>query len=81
MEVHEKIESMINKVKEWNQEAGNTLHEQMHTAQNSEYSNSELAELIKSEEDVADMYYCDEDIRHGDIREIQDAIINNNKNG
>ena len=75
METYQKIEAQINAVKEYNQEAGNTLHDQMHTAQNSVWTNEDLSELIKGEEDVADEHYPDGDSRHAEIREIQDAII------
>ena len=75
METYIKIEKMINDVKEWNQEAGNALHRQMHSAQNSYWTKDDLAEHIKSENDVADEHYPEGDSRHTEIREIQDAII------
>ena len=70
------IETAINNVKNWNQEAGNELHAQFHHAQNSNWSRSDLAEYMKSESDVAEKYYSDEDNQHREIREIQDSIIN-----
>ena len=70
------IENEINKVKEWNAEAGNKLHDQMSHAQNAKWSREELSEYLKSDEDVADMFYSDDDQQHAEIREIQDSIIN-----
>ena len=75
METYEKIQNEINSVKEWNQEAGNKLHEQMNRAQNADWTEEELSELMKSEEDVADEFYSEDDPRHDEIRNIQDAII------
>jgi len=75
MNTYEKIQNDINDVKEWNQEAGSMLHAQMHAAQNSERTREELEDLLKSDDDVADKFYSEDDPRHNDIRTIQDAII------
>lgn len=75
METYKKIESKINTVKEWNQEAGNELHNQLSQAQNAQWNKKELSEYIKSENDIADKYFNDESIQHSEIREIQDWII------
>jgi hypothetical protein len=75
MKIYQLIEKRINEVKEWNQEAGNKLHEQMHMAQNSDWSREDLNELIKTEEDVSDEFYSQDDIQHAEIRSIQDVII------
>lgn len=75
METYEKIQNDINAVKKWNQEAGNKLHEQMHRAQNSSWTKEELSELLKSDEDVADEFYSEDDTQHVEIRNIQDEII------
>ena len=76
MKTSEKIEQRIDNVKEWNQSAGNELHDQMNHAQSSEWSRSELSDYIKSDNDVADEHYEPGDPRHAEIREIQDSIIN-----
>lgn len=75
METYQKIEKDINSVKEWNQEAGNKLHQQMIRAQNASWTKEGLADYMKSDEDVADEFYSDDDPLHAEIREIQDAII------
>jgi len=76
MTTFDNIEKAINNVKNWNQEAGNELHNQFHHAQNSNWSIADLSEYIKSDNDVADEHYSDEDSQHAEIREIQDSIIN-----
>lgn len=76
METFETIQNLINDVKEYNQEAGNELYEQLRIAQNEQWSNGDLSDLLKSEDDVADSFYNDDDSQHADIRNIQDMIIN-----
>ena len=73
MEAYEKIQNDINAVKEWNQEAGNKLHDQMHKAQNASWTKEELSDLLKSDDDVADEFYGEDDARHAEIRNIQDS--------
>jgi len=75
MQTYQQIEKSINDIKEINQEAGNKLHEQMFKAQNASWSASELSDLLKSEEDVADTYFNLDSSAHSDVRNIQDAII------
>jgi len=76
MNTFETIEQLINAVKEYNQEAGNELHDQMHRAQNAEWTREELSEFLKTDNDVADAYYNDGEAQHADIRNIQDMVIN-----
>jgi hypothetical protein len=76
MHTYQKIENEINKIKEINMEAGNILHDQMHRAQNSKWTFDDLSNLLKTENDVADLFFSDDEGRHSDIRNIQDSIIN-----
>ena len=76
MGTFQNIEKEINGVKNWNQEAGNKLHQQFHNASSSQWSTEELTNLLKSDEDVADEFYELGDIQHAEIRNIQDSIIN-----
>ena len=76
METFNNIENAINVVKDWNQEAGNKLHSQFEQAKNSHWTKNSLGNFIKSDEDVADEFYSDDDSQHAEIREIQDSIIN-----
>lgn len=71
----QRIEKEINSVKEWNQEAGNRLHQQFSEACNAEWTSEELSTFLKSDEDVADEFYKVGDERHSEIRNIQDSII------
>jgi hypothetical protein len=75
MNTYEKIQVKINNVKEWNQEAGNKLHDQLHRAANARWTREELSELLKQEDDVADSHYSDDDVQHAEIRDIQEDII------
>ena len=70
-----KIENAINNIKEINQDAGNELHTQMHHAQNVKWTREDLSTYMKSDNDIADIHYCDNDAMHEAIREIQDDII------
>ena len=78
MNMFSKIEREINEFKELNQEAGNLLHQQLHHASNSNWSKTELSELLKSENDAADL--LDKELLAfdemlGAVRDIQDSII------
>ena len=75
MNTYEKIQVKINNVKEWNQEAGNKLHDQLHRAANARWTREELSELLKQEDDVADTHYSVDDVQHAEIRDIQEDII------
>ena len=76
MEAYKKIESQINAVKEYNQEAGRQLQMQLQDAKIKRWTKEEFSDYIKSENDVADEHYTlDEDKEHAEIRDIQDAII------
>tara|TARA_R100000951_G_scaffold116755_1_gene130446 strand:+ start:8792 stop:9034 length:243 start_codon:yes stop_codon:yes gene_type:complete len=76
MNTFESIQTLINEVKEYNQEAGNELHEQVSKVQSAQWSKEELSDLLKSDNDVADTYYNENDCQHAEIRNIQDMIIN-----
>ncbi len=71
------IEKTINRVKEYNQDAGHELHVQLHHAMNSArvITTKDLTWLLKSDLDVADKYYSIDDKEHAEIRNIQDSII------
>ena len=73
---YQKLEESINAVKEWNQEAGNKLHSQLHTFANSKWSNEDMRTMMFQDEDVADSHYADGEIQHQEIREIQHGIVN-----
>ena len=75
METWEKIINDINKIKEYNIEAGNILHDQMHCAQNARFSFDELSDYLKEDDDVADLYFSDNEELHKEVRDIQDSII------
>lgn len=75
METFQKLEAKVNALKEINMEAGNKLHDQLSHAQNAQWSSDDLSDLMKSDCDVADMFFGDNEVVHAEVREIQDAII------
>jgi len=75
MNTYEKLQSEINAIKEINQEAGNILHEQLHRAVNAEWGAEDLSEMIKTDRDVADLFFSNNQSVHDDVRNIQDGII------
>ncbi len=69
------IENSINEIKEFNQEAGNILHSQMHALSNAKYTRDEASEYLKETKDAADMFCDDDSYLHAEVREIQDEMI------
>ena len=69
------IENKINALKEVNIEAGNMLNDQISHAQNAQWSRNDLSDLMKSDCDVADKFFSDNELLHSEVREMQDAII------
>ena len=70
-----KIESWIHQIQQSNAAAGDQLQKQMIYAKSGEYSIEDLSDSLKGKEDVADLFYNDNDLFHVEIRNIQDAII------
>ncbi len=68
------IEKSINEIKEFNQEAGDALHSQMHDLSSSKYTNDQASRLLKETKDVADTF-CHDPYLHAEVREIQDEMI------
>lgn len=75
METYKKLEAEVNAIKEINAEAGNILHDQLTFAQNAKWSFDDLSELIKSDTDVADRFFSDDEEMHILVRHTQDGII------
>ena len=76
MGTYKQIEQDINRVKDRDEEAGSRLHDQMHRAQNEQWTFDELSDMLKGDNDVADNYFSENEQLHFDVRNIQDAIIN-----
>lgn len=70
------IENEIKLIKEFDIEAGNKLNEQLHHSIHGTWDADELEQHLKSDEDVADLFFSDNESLHADVRNIQDAIIN-----
>ena len=81
MNTFEAIQEDINNLKVGADEnlidLANELHQQFNTASNASWSREELADFIKSDNDVLDSDVVDSETGlYEDIRNIQDAIIN-----
>ena len=70
------IENQIKAVLGFNVNAMLELYAQYLQVMNSDFTRYELMTMLKTDEDIADMYFVEGTHEHSEIREIQDAIIN-----
>jgi len=75
MNTYQAISNSINSLKESNMEAGNELAAQFNMLSNSRNTVTQLKEIVKQDDDIADRYFSDGSAEHAEARDIQEAMI------
>lgn len=75
MLTNDQIVMKINDIRAIYTEAGDELQGQLLDAGNGSFSKLELTQLIKQDNDVAELYFCDDQDLFEQVRGIQEAII------